>query len=358
MVSRRKLAIAPFGSSRALVVVMGRAVCALCVIGALVLSVPTKSSAQGTLLPGETLWHGTTPSFDFGTNDTIEYATPDVDTLPSVQADLKAAGLTLMRTWVYSWNTDADINQRLDAIAAEGMTCMMMLGDPGNGLAWMEHAITLAGSRCSIYEFGNEPDQANNNTNIAQTTQEWIADVPQFRALNPHAVFGGPAVSWSGATDSSEGNYPSELSYFLAKTAAAGVRADFISYHDYPCFKATSEAQCLTMTKPDFVWNWDQVIATEKTYYGTTVPTGVSEYNFDPGSGNLYAWGGDAKFMKAWETAALAALVKTGVTFANEFTTLNYSGYGYLDMFHDSAPYAPKAQERSMAAAVTLYGGP
>ena len=145
------------------------------------------------------------------------------------------------------------------------------------------------------------------------------------------------------------------MAYFLAETAAAGVRADFISYHDYPCQKATTTAQCIKSTPGDFKWNYDQVTGREDTYYGGTVPTGVTEYNFDPGTGNLYAWGGDGKFMKAWTTTALDALVADGVAFANQFTTLNYSGYGYLDMFHDSAPYAPKAQEKAMAAEVAKY---
>ncbi len=263
-----------------------------------------------------------------------------------------------MRTWIYSSDTDAQIETRLDAVAAEGATCMIMLGDPGSGLAWMKHVVEVAGSRCDIYEFGNEPDNRPNNTSIAQTTAEWIADVPQLRALNPAAVFGGSAVTWSGGYDLSGGSYPSDVAYALAKTKAAGVRADFISYHDYPCMKATTEAQCVSMTPHGFRWNYDQVTGWEQAYYGGTIPTGVSEYNFDPGSNNLYAWGNDWRFMSAWETAAIKGIRSTGMAFANEFTTLNWSGYDYLDMFHDSKPYKPKAQEKSLAAAVTLYGGP
>jgi hypothetical protein len=333
------------------------ALSAATLLGALVSFMPAAGAAPATLLPGETLWGGTTPSYLFGTNDSIEYGSPNVDTLPSVQADLKSAGLTLMRTWAYDDDTDAEIDQRIATIQNAGMRCMLMLGSTAD-LAWMKHVVSMLGSNCDIYEFGNEPDNPPNDTSIAQVTNEWIADVPKLRALNPAAVFGGPAVTWSGGYDSSAGSYPSDVAYFLAKTAAAGVRADFVSYHDYPCEKATSTTQCIQMTHGDFAWNYDQVIGWETTYYGKTVPTGVSEYNFDPGSGNLYAWGGDGTFMRQWTTAALAAIVKTGMTFANEFTTLNYSGYGYLDMFHDSVPYKPKAQERSMAAAVTKYGGP
>jgi hypothetical protein len=303
------------------------------------------------LLPGDQNWNGTS-SFVYGTNDSIEYASSNVDTVPSVQADLKAAGLTLMRTWVYSDYSDADINLRLTTIENSGMECMIMLGDPKTGLAWMEHVVSLAGSRCNIYEFGNEPDYYTNDTDIADMTAEWIADVPALKAINPNAVFGGPAVTWSASSDGSQGSYPSDMAYFLAETAAAGVRADFISYHDYPCLKATTKAQCIEMTPGDFKWNWDQVIGWEQTYYGGVIPTGVSEYNFDSGTGNLYAWGDDGKFMRRWTTTALHAIVHEGMAFANQFTSLNYSGYGYLDMFREQAPYRPKAQEKAMAAAV------
>jgi hypothetical protein len=316
-------------------------------------------AARGTarLLPGAQRWDKLTSSYVFGTNDSIEYSSPNVDTLPSVQAYLRQGGLTLMRTWAYSNYSDASIQQRIATIDNSHMKCMMMLGTTSN-LSWMEHVVSMLGSSCNMYEFGNEPDQANNHTNIAQVTSQWVADVPKLRALNPHAVFGGPAVSWSAATDSSEGSYPSEMAYFLAKTAAAKVRADFISYHDYPCLKATSTAQCLTMTPPDFTWNWNQVIGWEHTYYGRIVPTGVSEYNFDPGSNNLYAWGDNGPFMRQWTTTALSAMLAIGVSFANQFTSLNYSGYGYLDMFQDSAPYSPKPQYYAIAAAVKKYGGP
>jgi hypothetical protein len=148
------------------------------------------------------------------------------------------------------------------------------------------------------------------------------------------------------------------MAYFLAKTAAAGVRADFITYHEYPCFKATSEAQCLSMTPVDFQWNWDQVIGWENQYYGKAIPTGVTEYNFDPGSGNLYAWGDDSQFMYRWTLTALHEIIALHMAFANQFDVMAWGGYGKLDMFSDAAPYGPKAQFYAMVASVQKHGGP
>ena len=88
-----------------------------------------RDTQSGTLLPGETIWSSGASSYIFGTNDSIEYWSPNVDTLPSVQADLKAGGLTLMRTWAYDVYSNADIEQRIATIENAGMTCMMMLGN-------------------------------------------------------------------------------------------------------------------------------------------------------------------------------------------------------------------------------------
>ena len=193
----------------------------------------------------------------------------------------------------------------------------MMLGSTGD-LTWMEHVVTMVGSGCSIYEFGNEPDNANNDTNIAKLTKQWIADVPQLRETNPATMWGGPAVQYAESSDGSQGSYPSDIAYFLATTAAAGVRADFISYHDYPCEKSTSTKQCLRTTPGDLSYNYNFVLSEERTYYGAVVPTGVSEYNFDPGGNNLYAWGKEGKFMKQWTEVALQSFKSDGVAFANQ----------------------------------------
>src|ERR1700693_966742 len=289
-------------------------------------------TASTPLLPGETTWSSGAPSYIFGTNDGIDYAEPAFSSLPSVQADVKAGGLTLDRIWAYDSDSDATIEQKVAAAKNSGMQCMMMLGSVDN-LAWMEHVVSMLGSSCNIYEFGNEPDNANNSTNIAQETGWWITDVPKLRALNPNAVFGGPAVQWAESADGTQGSYPSDIAYFLATTAAAGVRADFISYHDYPCTNATSMANCLSITPGDISYNYNQVLAWEQQYYGTTVPTGISEYNFDPGTNNLYAWGGDSTFMYQWTKTPLDAVVASHMAFATQFTSLNYSGYGDLDMF-------------------------
>jgi hypothetical protein len=315
--------------------------------------------ASTSLLPGETTWSSGAPSYIFGTNDGIDYAEPAFSSLPSVQSDVKQGGLTLDRIWAYDSDSDASIEQKVTAAQNSGMQCYFMLGETDN-LSWMEHVVSMLGSKCNIYEFGNEPDGYNSvaGGHISTDTSEWIADVPALRALNPNAVFGGPTVQYPTSADGSQGSYPSDIAYFLAKTAAAGVRADFISYHDYPCNGYTNQQTCLTHTTQAYAQDQSEVLGWEQKYYGTTVPTGISEYNFDPGSATLGKWGGDSQFMYDWTQTAIQAFVANHFSFATQFTSLNYSGYGDFDMFSDSAPYGPKAQFYGMVSEVEKYGGP
>jgi hypothetical protein len=304
-------------------------------------------------LPGAHRWNNGVSSYIFGTNDTVEYGWPNVDTLPSVQADLKAGGLTLMRTWAYPLGDGATVEQRVKTIENAGMTCMMMLGGTGSTwLKWMQSVVTELGSSCNIYEFGNEP------SNIGQYTNQWIKAIPALRAINPHAVFGGPAIAGPTYYDGSAGNYPSDLAYFLAKTKAARVPPSFVSWHDYPCNGYTSQSACLTHTPEAFAQDQSETLAWEQQYLGYTVPTGVSEYNFDAGSGTLDKWANDAQFMYRWTRTAIDAFAANHFSFAAQFTSLNWSGYGKLDMFSDSAPNGPKSQYYGIVASVQKYGGP
>jgi hypothetical protein len=323
-----------------------------------------RASAQ--LLPGETTWGNGTPSYIFGTNDTLNYGSPNVDTLPSVQSYLKQGGLTLDRIWAYddgTYGTTATIEQKVTAGQNAGMTCLFMLGETEQ-LSWLESTVQLTEPMgCHLFEFGNEPDNSGSPANgkISTYTNQWNADIPQLKALSVCSavnacLFGGPAVMGPTSSDGSQGSYPSDLAYFLGHTATT-TRADFISYHDYPCYGYTAQSACLTHTTQAFAQDQSEVLAWEQTYYENTVPTGISEYNFDPGSSTLSSWSGDSKFMFDWTQVAIQAFVANHFSFATQFTSMNYSGYGDLDMFSDSAPYGPKAQFYGIVSEVEKYGG-
>jgi hypothetical protein len=299
-----------------------------------VLTASTASSAPH-LLSGEPTLSSGAPAYDFGTNDTVDYAEPSVNELPSVQADLKAANLGIMRVWGYAAGIGTSSLHRAQVAHNSGMTCMFMLGSTDN-LTWMKNTVNAVKSYCPYFEFGNEPGD------LTTYTQQWIKDIPKLRAIDPTGLFGGPAFFYT------------YVSYFLQQAKAAGVLPDFITWHDYPCEAYTSQSQCLADTVTKFTADQDGALAAEQQILGHTLPTGVTEYNFDAGSGTMGAWGDDANFMTKFTVAALDTFVADGFSFACQFTTLNYSGYGYLDMFDDHT-YAPKPQFTAMAAEVAKY---
>ena len=325
---------------------------------------PAPSAGVVHNLPGEQTWGNGVSSYIFGANSTIDYGSPNVNTLSSVQSWLKQGGLTLMRTWAYHDKggvdtfSDSEIQGRVQAIQDAGMQCMFMLGSVDD-LAWLKHVVSMLGPSCNIYEFGNENDNiSGGGVGTATLVKDWTTAVPQLRAINPKAVFGGPALMGVLSNDGTVTGFPNDMQYFLAKTAISGVRADFISYHDYPCAGPGTKADCLKWTPQAYAQDQSQVLNWEQQYYGATVPTGISEYNFDPGTSRLGEWASDDSFMFQWTETALNTFISNHFAFAIQFTTMNYSGYGALDMFNDTTPYAPKAQFYGIVDMLEKNGGP
>jgi hypothetical protein len=353
-------------------------------------TIPTSTS----LLPGETTWSSGAPSYDFGFNNGPEWTEPAFSQLPGVQSQVKAAGLTLDRVWGYddsgtgSSSSDGgqgNVGQKISAMEAARGTCLFVLGST-NDLTWLKSIITTyGGTTCRYFEFGNEPDNGGTTGNIANEVNEWNANVPVLRSLpncetngvpDPNkCAFGGPAVTWSGSTNDlpgtstcgkSSSGCSNDMEYFLANAKASP--PDFVTYHDYPCEKSTSTSACVSNTFNDFQYNYDSVLSDEQTVLGYHLPTGITEYNFDPGSGNLYSWGADDQFLYQWTQAAIDAIVQLRMSFANEYTALDYASYGELDMFCDSAGAnsdpactlagSPKGQYWGMVSEVEKYGGP
>ena len=294
---------------------------------------PTPSPTHGPAgLPGEQLWGpGQVSSYLFGTTDSRNYAAPNVETAPSVQNYIKQAHLSLLREEFNAGMTDADIQTRLNTVAATGMHCLGLL-DAIDNLDFMKHVVSLTASTCPMYEFGNEPDGGGVSTSTYLS--EWTTDIPQLRALAPGALFGGPATAYVN----------SFTQQFIQAIPASGpTAADFITFHHYPCYGVATKADCIAGTPAWFEGDYSQVVGWETQSWGHKVPTGISEYNFDPGSGNLYTWASDGAFMYQWEKAAVSGFITAKYDFAIEYTTLNWAGYGNLDMFDDHT-LEPKGQ--------------
>ena len=286
-----------------------------------------------------------------------------------MQSYLKQGGLTLDRVWSYGGDSDAYITSKVTAAKNAGMTCLFMLGET-NELAWLEHVVQLTEPMgCHIFEFGNEPDNGGSlQGTIANYTRQWIAAIPVLRSLPGCETkgapdvnkcdFGGPALTWSASNNTNTSSYPDDMSYFLGTAKAAKVLPDFVTYHDYPCQKATTMSQCVSMTPADFQWNYNTVITDERAQLGHTIPTGMTEYNFDAGDGNSLQLGGrqhvhvpvdpDGHRQPRLAPHRLRQPVHVAqLTRATATSTCS----------PDAAPYGPKPQFYAMVAEVEKYGG-
>lgn len=303
------------------------------------------SSTAAGLLPSGQLWKDNVPSFIFGTNDSQEWATNNIQTVPGIQQALKAAHFTLMRTFFFDKSladghptTDAEIEARIATVENSGMTCMGVLPRVYN-VAFDTHLVTLLGKRCNIYEFGNEPDY--NGIAIHDYITQWNLVIPRLKKINPQARFIGGAGAGL--------NYTQQ---FLEGAKASGVLPDAIDIHWYPCWKDTP-ATCLPKAT-SVIADVQQYRAMIQATVGYALPVGVGEWNMDPGSN--FSLGNNAAFMAAFTKIALNSLIQLKVIFANQFEAANYGGYGALDMFNlgvSSNP--PKTQYYVMKRIISKY---
>ena len=300
-------------------------------------------SVQLPLLPGQQIWKNGVSSFLFGTNDTQEWTANNVETNLAIQQSLNSAHLTLMRTFFFDRSlldqhptTDAEIERRLQTIEQSHMICLGVLTSVNNA-AFIKHVVSYAGSRCNIYELGNEPDKSSMQDYI----NSWNSLIPQLRKINPAAKFIGPVVA----------DY-AQVRPFLAAVKASGVLPDAISFHWYPCGTDDSLDACLGK-----VSTFEQVTAQVKQWVretlGKDLPVGITEWNYNSDNPPT-AYGNDPSFITQFTTSALHFMIQAGLNFANQFDAASGAGSGGLDMF-DVRTSKPKPQFDTLTKLINQY---
>src|SRR5437660_195586 len=196
---------------------------------------PGSSIRIHTTLPGQQLWKQGVSSFLFGTNDTYEYSSQNIQTQPAIQRDLRQAGFTLMRSFFSDNASDAAIEQNIQTVEKSGAKCLAVMTNIFD-VPFDTHLVRYLGHRCLLYEFGNEPDY--NNISITSYLQQWNTLIPALRRINPAAKFIGPV------TYNDQGFGGGYMRAFLEGVKTSGVLPDAVSFHWYPCYWDTQE-KCL-----------------------------------------------------------------------------------------------------------------
>lgn len=293
------------------------------------------------VLPGQKIWKQNVSSFLFGTNDTYEWSNNNIQTQPAIQQSLRNGGFTLIRTFFPDKGSDADITKRVQTIEKSGAYCLGVITNISN-VSFDEHLVSFLGSRCLLYEFGNEADW--NGVPVQTYLQQWNAVIPLLRKINPSAKFIGPVNSYALG----DHNF---MENFLEGVKASGVLPDAISFHWYPCYQDT-EADCLSNADTA-----DQAVQSVRSLVQSildeVLPIGITEWNFDSGNPPP-AYGDNAQFMTKFTTIALQSMIQANVAFACQFDAASYAGYGHLDMF-DVTTNAPKPQYYGITNIIKKY---
>lgn len=309
----------------------------------------TQGSGPGSykLLPGQRISNDVS-NFLFGCN-TPNYNTTLL-TSTAVQAQLKANGITIIRSPVVDQNNvnyaDSVLDQLATACANVGAALLLILRE--SDAVFSQHVVAYMGERCFLYEYGNEPD--NNSIPVAEYISDWNTNIPIFRATNPRAAFIGPALGYFG-------NLASYLEVWLSACKASGVIPDGISWHDYPCTSQSPIPQATCSLDAVAIGNDGATLrAAVLSILGFTLPVIATEYNIDAYVGGTYGQSyspnipANASFISSWTTSAMGSLISNTVDGALQFELNDY-------LVSDSAPSTPEPQMQAInAEEVTYYG--
>jgi hypothetical protein len=291
------------------------------------------------LLPGEAFWKQGISSFLFGTNDTHEWLAQNFETQSAIQQSVRSAGFTLIRSFFQDGASDSDIKQRIGAIENSGAYCLGVITNIFN-VTYDKHLVRYLGSRCLMYEFGNEPDY--NGISVDAYLKQWNRVIPLLRHINPAAKFIGPV---NGKTDLSF------ISDFLHGVKSSNILPDAISFHWYPCYQNT-ETDCLSQANTAGQQATD-VRQLVNNILGKDLPVGITEWNFDP-QNPPPAYGDDKNFITPFTNTALHSMIQAGVAFACQFDAASYAGYGHLDLFNVQND-TPKPQYYAIKSIIAQY---
>ncbi len=301
----------------------------------------SKASSATAILPGQQIWKHNVSSYLFGTNDSYEWSPNNIQTQPLIQQALRVAGFTLIRSFFPDKASDSVIEKRVQTIENSGAHCLGVITNISD-VSFDKHLVSYLGSRCQLYEFGNESDL--NGISIQTYLQQWNKVIPLLRQINSSAKFIGPV------TYNDQGNHD-YMQKFLQGVKASAILPDAISFHWYPCYQ-DSEASCLNKAN-----SYSQVAQGVKSLVrsilGKDLPVGISEWNYDPGNPPP-SYGDDPQFITRFTTVALTSMMQGGVAFACQFDAADYGGYGRLDMFNVTTNQ-PKSQYYAISNVIKLY---
>ena len=258
----------------------------------------------------------------FGTNLSLYDSNDQVLHSPTTRSQLEQMHFRIIRMPVRSTLSNTTEIQAAQAIRSMGAYALVVLrGAVDNNvladdMRIIQNMNSIYGHFLVFYEYGNEEDLLGIDVN--HYLASWNAIVPQLKRVAFNGQFIGPV------------NYQYDQGYLATFLQHANPRPDEVSWHEYTCDDAASDATCLSNLD-----NWTSHIADARATMRATLhialPIMITEWNYAP---NAHANDGkinDSNFMSTWTTKAVETLAANRI-FASMQYTCTDSVYALVDV--------------------------
>jgi hypothetical protein len=220
---------------------------------------------------------------------------------PATHELFASLGIPFIRIPIRQGVSDARLRFVMRSVARSGAVPVVILhgASVGSPLPVDLHLLSLVrsvfGSRRVYLEFGNEED--SNGISAVRYTRMWNLVVPRLRSQSPSSyVYGGPVA------------FMNDVAYITSFVRHASPRPDFISWHEYVCSAADSDAYCEA-----HIARWAVHVRRTNTALrraiGRSLPIMITEWNLDPNPDPRYQRPG---FIEPWTIHALTQLQQLG----------------------------------------------
>src|SRR5260370_16827270 len=158
------------------------------------------------------------------------------------------------------------------------------------------------------YEYDNEADLGGSPGN--SYTISWNSVIPALKQLAPQGKFIGPV------------NYQYNQQYLSAFLQQAQPEPDGVSWHEYSCNAAWSQALCLANIS---LWTThiSNARSTMTALIGKDLPILITEWNYAANAASNDGKSNDSNFMTAWTTRAMQTLVANLLFAAIQYSSVH-----------------------------------
>lgn len=237
--------------------------------------------------------------FIFGTNLSPYDKNYLIVTSPSTRNLLQQMHIQMVRIPMKDQASEADITQAAQGIKKLNAVPLVSLYDPFSPGSEEENSqiITIMnnvfGQADVYYEYGSEDDAIG--ISAQDYAAAWNKNIPALKQLAPAAHFVGPAT------------YHYTTQYLETFLKQANPLPDEISWHEYACDAAESQAICMQRLN-----NWSNDIinarATATQIVGKPLPIIISEWNYAANAKTNDGKSNDPAFLATWTAQALQVL--------------------------------------------------